>query len=303
MASYSNILRSVKNINPKNSNINGAASITKNPFATDTITKINKPLGSIIIKNPFNSSKPVPKENKRDTKDSRKASTRNSSLQRELQTMSSKYGKPRKHSWSPLQLFHNFVNKPSQKKQEAKQKTSPILTPENALKKYREQLQPYEINEIKEYKEIFYISKPEHKLPKWDESQRNHGWDDKKGFYLLKEHDHLIYRYEVLSVLGKGAFGIVYKCMDHKCKEEVAVKILRNKEKFLKQGKIEVQILNTLNTQSQYEAQFVVTMKNHFIFRSHLCIVFEVLSIDLFELIKTSKFAVDNLLGIYAATN
>lgn len=40
-------------------------------------------------------------------------------------------------------------------------------------------------------------------------------------------HDHIAYRYEVLEVMGQGAFGQVLKCRDHKTNEMVAIKILR----------------------------------------------------------------------------
>uniref|UniRef100_A0A8C9N531 Protein kinase domain-containing protein n=1 Tax=Serinus canaria TaxID=9135 RepID=A0A8C9N531_SERCA len=43
-------------------------------------------------------------------------------------------------------------------------------------------------------------------------------------------HDHIAYRYEVLEVIGKGSFGQVAKCLDHKTNELVALKIIRNKK-------------------------------------------------------------------------
>lgn len=42
-------------------------------------------------------------------------------------------------------------------------------------------------------------------------------------------NDHIQYRYEVLELLGKGSFGQVLKCLDHKTKEQVALKILINR--------------------------------------------------------------------------
>lgn len=44
-------------------------------------------------------------------------------------------------------------------------------------------------------------------------------------------HDHIAYRYEVLEMIGKGSFGQVAKCMDHKNNELVALKIIRNKKR------------------------------------------------------------------------
>jgi|TARA_B110000305_G_C19323692_1_gene580225 dual specificity tyrosine-phosphorylation-regulated kinase 2/3/4 len=44
--------------------------------------------------------------------------------------------------------------------------------------------------------------------------------------------DHIGYRYEITEFLGKGSFGTALKCIDHKDKTEVAVKIVKNKKKY-----------------------------------------------------------------------
>jgi len=54
--------------------------------------------------------------------------------------------------------------------------------------------------------------------------------DDKEGYYNILIGDHLIYRYEIKSILGKGSFAQVVQAKDHKTGKLVAIKITRNTE-------------------------------------------------------------------------
>lgn len=74
----------------------------------------------------------------------------------------------------------------------------------------------------------------------------NFGYDDDRGDYNIVEGDHLCYRYEVVDLLGKGSFGQVVRCVDHKTGILVAVKIIRNKKRFHQQALVEVNILQKL---------------------------------------------------------
>lgn len=74
----------------------------------------------------------------------------------------------------------------------------------------------------------------------------NHGYDDERGDYNIVFGDHLAYRYEVVDVLGKGSFGQVVRCVDHRDGGIVAVKIIRNKKRFHQQALVEVGILGRL---------------------------------------------------------
>ena len=56
----------------------------------------------------------------------------------------------------------------------------------------------------------------------------NHGYDGEDGEYLFESGEQLNYRYEIIKKLGRGAFGVVIKCLDHQTKELVALKILKN---------------------------------------------------------------------------
>ena len=64
-------------------------------------------------------------------------------------------------------------------------------------------------------------------------------------------HDHIAYRYEILGELGKGSYGQVLKVFDHKRKEEMALKVIKNKPKFAKQAFIEIKILTYAKEQDR----------------------------------------------------
>jgi len=55
--------------------------------------------------------------------------------------------------------------------------------------------------------------------------------------------DHIGYRYEIVELLGKGSFGTALGCIDHKEKNQVAVKIVKNKKKYYYQASVELKIL------------------------------------------------------------
>jgi dual specificity tyrosine-phosphorylation-regulated kinase 2/3/4 len=103
-------------------------------------------------------------------------------------------------------------------------------------------------------------------------------------------HDHFSYRYEVLSLLGKGSFGQVAKCFDYKENAITAVKLIRNKKRFHHQALVEVKLLQYVKERDTHDQANVVHMGEYFYFRNHLCITFEVLSINLYELIKNNNF-------------
>ena len=59
--------------------------------------------------------------------------------------------------------------------------------------------------------------------------------------------DHLAFRYETMQELGRGTFGQVVKCKDHKTGKIVAIKITKNQnlagsESFMREVKLLEQI-------------------------------------------------------------
>ncbi|KAG0368377.1 hypothetical protein BGZ54_002043 [Gamsiella multidivaricata] len=168
----------------------------------------------------------------------------------------------------------------------------PPLSPYAALKMYAPYLSLYERAEIGEYPQIYYVGQNcRHKrAASMEASNSNFGFDDERGDYLIINHDHLMFRYEVLDMLGKGSFGQVAKCYDHKTGEYVAIKIIRNKKRFHCQALVEVKILSNLTKWDPEDKHNLIRMTDNFYFRNHLCIATELLSINLYEFIKSNSF-------------
>ncbi|CAG8509566.1 8536_t:CDS:10 [Ambispora leptoticha] len=173
----------------------------------------------------------------------------------------------------------------------AQLKGTPPKTPQEALKTYGQYLSLYERTEILDYPNVYFVGPNAQKKAASPElTGCNFGYDDERGDYLVVTGDHLCYRYEILDSLGKGSFGQVLKCHDHCTGEIVAVKIIRNKKRFHCQALVEVKILESLNKWDPDDSHNIIHLTDHFYFRNHLCIAFELLSINLYEFIKTNSF-------------
>lgn len=118
----------------------------------------------------------------------------------------------------------------------------------------------------------------------------NYGYDDENGDYKTMMLDHLGYRYEVTDQLGSGSFGQALQCLDHMTGQKVALKIIRNKKKFQYQAGMELKILLYLNKHDKSDQNNVIRVNDFMLFRDHLIISFELLSINLYEFIKNNNF-------------
>lgn len=117
----------------------------------------------------------------------------------------------------------------------------------------------------------------------------NNGYDDKEGHYLVLAGEEILQRYTVQEVLGKGSFGTVLKCFDEKRQETVAMKITRLGSNFRNQAKLEIDILLHLNNNPALN-YLVVKLLKVFDWHGHLVLVFELLSYNLYQLIKCTKY-------------
>lgn len=101
---------------------------------------------------------------------------------------------------------------PSSAKSKSQQQN--YLSPEQAMKQHMHKLTSYEHHEIFSYQQIFYTGPSAKKRQGVVGGANNNGFDDDQGSYIPVAHDHIVYRYEVLKVIGKGSFGQVINCLE-----------------------------------------------------------------------------------------
>ncbi|XP_042030295.1 dual specificity protein kinase YAK1 homolog isoform X1 [Salvia splendens] len=124
----------------------------------------------------------------------------------------------------------------------------------------------------------------------------NDGCDNENSDLILTVNYSLVnsnlnQRYVVKDVLGQGTFGQVAKCWVAEMNSFVAVKIIKNLPAFYQQALVEVSILTTLNKKFDPEDKHhIVRIYDYFVYQNHLCIVFELLDVNLYELIKLNHF-------------
>jgi dual specificity tyrosine-phosphorylation-regulated kinase 2/3/4 len=163
------------------------------------------------------------------------------------------------------------------------------LTAALAIQNHRQLLTHYEETEILAFRSIYFLGYKSSKI-QTSTSLPNLGFDAKNGDMILQEGSHLAYQYEVQQLLGKGSFGQVYKCMDHKVMQNVAVKVVKNKGRYATQADLEVQILQFLAEDPDFANSRCISLLHYFEFRKHKCIAMPLLGQNLYDFKKASGF-------------
>lgn len=65
------------------------------------------------------------------------------------------------------------------------------MTASQAIALYRRALTPYETDEIKKYKSIWFVGKDARKINAGEGKGKNFGYDDDKGRYKCIKNDHI----------------------------------------------------------------------------------------------------------------
>eukprot|EP01031_Cornospumella_fuschlensis_P025628 gene25628-30950_t len=98
-------------------------------------------------------------------------------------------------------------------------------------------------------------------------------------------------RYEIISELGKGTFGKVYKCLDTKHQDYVALKVVRSIKRYIHSAKIEAKLCDDVyKKQKEAKSSYCVKMFAHFAFLDHYVLVFETLGLSVYDLVKMNAY-------------
>ncbi|KAI6220571.1 Dual-specificity kinase [Aphelenchoides fujianensis] len=121
-------------------------------------------------------------------------------------------------------------------------------------------------------------------------SESQESRDDENYDYRITIGEVINHRYRVEKNIGKGSFGQVVRCYDLVENENVALKIIKNKKPFHDQARIEIRLLELLNSHKSESRTCIVKLRTSFIWRKHLCLVFELLSYNLYDLLRNTNF-------------
>lgn len=154
------------------------------------------------------------------------------------------------------------------------------LTRSEAIKTFARFLNKFELKELQKFRHVYFVRQS---FVDYNEQHFS-----KEGEYFIIIGDSICYRYEILEIIDSGSFGQVLKCIDHKNKEKVAIKVLANHYNSKKLGLNEFKIVEILSKASNHNN--IVRGKKRFLFRHHFFMVFELLGMNLYNFLQCNKF-------------
>ena len=114
--------------------------------------------------------------------------------------------------------------------------------------------------------------------------------DDSDGHLAYLPGDFVSDRYEIMSTLGEGTFGKVVKVRDHDNEDYVAMKIIKNIHKYREAAKLEINVLQKLNSKDPSGKHLCVRMFDSFNYYGHMCLTFEILGESVFDFLKSNGY-------------
>lgn len=153
----------------------------------------------------------------------------------------------------------------------------------------------------------------------------NDGHDNSEGNLILFENDVIsVSRDEIFPLsdkpqpildfqhadftlqrrLGQGTFAQVFQCTHAQTGKALAIKIVKNKPAYTRQATVEIEVFRALEKedadsnfdcdgQSSEQTRIrdsMVLLQCYFMHQNHLCLIFELLGVNLYEVLKKGRF-------------
>ncbi|XP_075922117.1 uncharacterized protein LOC142924194 [Petromyzon marinus] len=112
---------------------------------------------------------------------------------------------------------------------------------------------------------------------------KNGEFDDDDNNYILVQNEHFYYRFQLDRKIGQGGQSVVVRCLDHKTRTMVALKILASPSTSREEKHQRTELLMSMELQSDRSNvdYNVVRVLETFYFRGHKCLVMELLKAKL----------------------
>jgi dual specificity protein kinase YAK1 len=138
-------------------------------------------------------------------------------------------------------------------------------------------------------------SRPKRILTNPSASSASNENDNADGNLIVKVHDTIESpkgsKYSVIDLLGVGTFGQVFRCFREDTRDCVALKVIKNIPAYHHQGLLEIKIVTMLNNSYDPKNQrHIVRILDSFEFKSHVCVVFELLHSSLLDVLTQNQY-------------
>jgi CDC-like kinase len=114
--------------------------------------------------------------------------------------------------------------------------------------------------------------------------------DDESGHLIYKPGNVINSRYEVLRTVGEGTFGKVAECIDIRKQGRIALKIIKNVDKYRESAKLEINVLEKIKEKDPKGENLCVQMLDYFDYYGHMCISFTMLGLSVFDFLRDNTY-------------
>eukprot|EP00112_Aurelia_sp_Birch-Aquarium-sp1_P012480 Seg2624.6 transcript_id=Seg2624.6/GoldUCD/mRNA.D3Y31 product="Dual specificity protein kinase CLK2" protein_id=Seg2624.6/GoldUCD/D3Y31 len=114
--------------------------------------------------------------------------------------------------------------------------------------------------------------------------------DDEDGHLIYQHGDWLQNRYEIQGTLGEGTFGKCLKCYDRRKEKIVALKIIKNVDKYREAAKLEIKVLDKIAQKDPNDESLCIKLQSWFEYHGHICLAFERLGKSVFDFMKENNY-------------